>query len=69
MSATANKEQRNSLRLGRQGYKDYVSVTANKEQLNRQKQGKLDLHETRRLVDEEGKLKDSLSLDKPVCQP
>ena len=32
----------------------------NKEQLNRPKQGKLGLHESRRLVDKEGKLKDSL---------
>ena len=48
---------------------DIVSATVNKEQLNRQMQPKLGLHETRKLVDKEGKLKDSLSLNKPACQP
>ena len=46
-----------------------MSATVNKEQLNRGKQAKLGLHEVGRLVDEEGKLKDSLGLNKPVCQP
>ena len=46
-----------------------VSGTVNKRQLNRQRHSKLGLHETRRLVDKEHKLKDSLILNKPVCQP
>ena len=66
--APTNAEQRSGPRLGRPAYKECVSVTANKEQLNRPKQGKLGLHETGRLVDEKGKLKDSVSLSKSVCQ-
>ena len=46
-----------------------MSATANKEQLNRRTQGNLGLLEARRLTDEEGKLKDSLSLSKPMCLP
>ena len=67
MSATTDAEQRN----GRQSRleRDYVSATANKEQLNRQTQGNLGLLEAGRLTDEEGKLKDSLSLSKPMCPP
>ena len=48
--------------------RDYVSATRNKEQLNRQKQGKLGLHKTGKLIDEEGKLEDSVSLNKPGGQ-
>ena len=40
-----------------------MSATVNEDQWNRRKQGKLGLHETGRLVDERGKLKDSLSLN------
>ena len=69
MSATTNAEQRNGPSLGNPGWTDYVSATANKEQLNRQTQGNLGLLEAGRLTDEEGKLKDSLSLSKPMCPP
>ena len=64
-----NTEQRNDPTLGKPGQKDCVSATVNKEQLNRQVQAKLELHKTRRSVDEEGELKDTLSLNKPACQP
>ena len=60
-----NAEQRNSLRQSRLERQR----ECNKEQLNRQMQGKLGLLEAGRLTDEEGKLKDSLSLSKPMCPP
>ena len=68
MSATRNAEQRNGLKLGNPGWRDYVSATVNKEQLNRRTQGKLGLHKTVRLTGEEGNLKDSLSLSELTCQ-
>ena len=43
-----------------------MSATANKKQLNRRTQGNLGLLEAGRLTDEESKLKDSLSLSKPM---
>ena len=46
-----------------------MSATANKEQLNRRMQDKLSLLEAGRLTDKEGKLKDTLSLNKPMCLP
>ena len=46
-----------------------MSAAVNKEQHNRRMQGKLGLLEAGRLTDEEGKLKDSLSLSKSMCLP
>ena len=43
-----------------------MSATANKKLLNRRMQGNLGLLEAGRLTDEESKLKDSLSLSKPM---
>ena len=60
-----NAEQRNDLRQSRLDRQR----ECNKEQLNRQMQGKLGLLKVGRLTDKEGKLKDSLSLSKPMCPP
>ena len=43
-----------------------MSTTVNKEQVDARQA--IGLHQTGRLVDEEGKLKDTLNL-KSVCQP
>ena len=45
----------------------YLHREYNLEQLQHWTGGKLRLHETGRLTDEEGKVKDSMILNKPVC--
>ena len=68
MSIFMSEEEQSSLNEARQARLGYLgSSTAIKKQLNR-RLARLALHQTRRLINAEGKLNDCMSLNEPLCQ-